>query len=197
MNEGLLLSYTLKDIETIGKVVKRKSEEMNMTYQECLKYILDIQIPEGPDVVPTEIEEIYDIVYHNLYVFNEELNDVIEEETSFLRYKLEDSVRFTALVTTINILLRMSVVEEDLEQCVSSLAEINETIEIKAKEPKWLLIIKKTLFGEKAKARFRWTLKDDSPLFKTFIYFVFETDMKSIVENSLLIDDNRILDLVI
>ena len=62
MEERMILSYTLKDIENIGKIIKEKAEKKNMSYRECISNILDFEVPEGPDVVPVEIEDIYDIM---------------------------------------------------------------------------------------------------------------------------------------
>lgn len=191
MEERMILSYTLKDIENIGKIIKEKAEKKNMSYRECISNILDFEVPEGPDVVPVEIEDIYDIIYHNLYVFNEDLEDKVKEETSFLRYRLEDSIRLTAFSTAIQLLLRMSVVEDDLNTCIPALSEVDKTTEVKTRDPKWLLILKYILFKDKARARFRWNLKEDTPLFKTFIFFVFENDLGTIIENSLILDRNR------
>ena len=221
MSEILNFDYTLKDIQNIGEIINRQSKELNMTCQEYLRYILDNEddrmidtasdmilrskineesnykpnitdIGEN-DKVPEYMEDIFDIIYDILYSSNKELDYIIPKETTYLRYRLEDNIRLTAFVTAVNLLFKMSVIEEDLDKCMKPLLCINDEIKIVLKDPSWLLKLKKFIFGDKAEARIKFDIKHDSDLFRTFIYFVFDKDLRSIIENSLIHDKSKVI----
>ena len=219
MSEMLNFDYTLKDIQNIGEIINRQSKELNMTCQEYLRYILDNEddrmidtasdmilrskineesnykpnitdIGEN-DKVPEYMEDIFDIIYDILYSSNKELDYIIPKETTYLRYRLEDNIRLTAFVTAVNLLFKMSVIEEDLDKCMKPLLCVNDEIKIVSKDPSWLLKLKKFIFGDKAEARIKFDIKHDSDIFRTFVYFVFDKDLRSIIENSLLHDKSK------
>ena len=221
MSEMLNFDYTLKDIQNIGEIINRQSKELNMTCQEYLRYILDNEddrmidtasdmilrseldeesnykpnirdIGEN-DKVPEYLEDIFDIIYDILYSSNKELDYIIPKETTYLRYRLEDNIRLTAFVTAVNLLFKMSVIEEDLDKCMKPLLCINDEIKLVSKDPSWLLKLKKFIFGDKAEARIKFDIKHDSDLFRTFIYFVFDKDLGSIIENSLVYDKSKVI----
>ena len=204
MSEILNFDYTLKDIQNIGEIINKQSKELNMTCQEYLRYILDNEddrmidtasdmilrskineesnykpnitdIGEN-DKVPEYMEDIFDIIYDILYSSNKELDYIIPKETTYLRYRLEDNIRLTAFVTAVNLLFKMSVIEEDLDKCMKPLLCINDEIKIVSKDPSWLLKLKKFIFGDKAEARIKFDIKHDSDIFRTFVYFVFDKD---------------------
>ena len=224
MSEILNFDYTLKDIQNIGEIINRQSKELNMTCQEYLRYILDNEddrmidtasdmilrskineesnykpnitdIGEN-DKVPEYMEDIFDVIYDILYSSNKELDYIIPKETTYLRYRLEDNIRLTAFVTAVNLLFKMSVIEEDLDKCMKPLLCINDEIKIVSKDPSWLLKIKKFIFGDKAEARIKFDIKHDSDLFRTFIYFVFDKDLRSIIENSLVHDKSKVISMM-
>ena len=220
MSEMLNFDYTLKDIQNIGEIINRQSKELNMTCQEYLRYILDNEddrmidtasdmilrseldeesnykpnirdIVEN-DKVPEYLEDIFDIVYDIIYSSNKGLDYIVPKETTYLRYRLEDNIRLTAFVTAVNLLFKMVVIdEEDLDKCMKPLLCVNDEIKIVSKDPSWLLKLKKFIFGDKAEARIKFDIKHDSDLFRTFIYFVFDKDLRSIIENSLLHDKSK------
>ena len=224
MSEMLNFDYTLKDIQNIGEIINKQSKELNMTCQEYLRYILDNEddrmidtasdmilrskineesnykpnitdIGEN-DKVPEYMEDIFDIIYDILYSSNNELDYIIPKETTYLRYRLEDNIRLTAFVTAVNLLFKMSVIEEDLDKCMKPLLCINDEIKIVSKDPSWLLKIKKFIFGDKAEARIKFDIKHDSNIFRTFIYFVFDKDLGSIIENSLVHDKSKVISMM-
>ena len=222
MSEMLNFDYTLKDIQNIGEIINRQSKELNMTCQEYLRYILDIEddrmidtasdmilrskineesnykpnirdIGEN-DKVPEYLEDIFDIVYDIIYSSNKGLDYIVPKETTYLRYRLEDNIRLTAFVTAVNLLFKMVVIdEEDLDKCMKPLLCVNDEIKIVSKDPSWLLKLKKFIFGDKAEARIKFDIKHDSDLFRTFIYFVFDKDLRSIIENSLIHDKSKVI----
>ena len=222
MSEMLNFDYTLKDIQNIGEIINRQSKELNMTCQEYLRYILDNEddrmidtasdmilrskineesnykpnitdIGEN-DKVPEYMEDIFDIIYDILYSSNKELDYIIPKETTYLRYRLEDNIRLTAFVTAVNLLFKMVVIDEkDLDKCMKPLLCVNDEIKIVSKDPSWLLKLKKFIFGDKAEARIKFDIKHDSDLFRTFIYFVFDKDLRSIIENSLIHDKSKVI----
>ena len=221
MSEILNFDYTLKDIQNIGEIINRQSKELNMTCQEYLRYILDNEddrmidtasdmilrskineesnykpnitdIGEN-DKVPEYMEDIFDVIYDILYSSNKELDYIIPKETTYLRYRLEDNIRLTAFVTAVNLLFKMSVIEEDLDKCMKPLLCINDEIKIVSKDPSWLLKLKKFIFGDKAEARIKFDIKHDSDIFRTFIYFVFDKDLRAIIENSLVYDKSKVI----
>ena len=224
MSEILNFDYTLKDIQNIGEIINKQSKELNMTCQEYLRYILDNEddrmidtasdmilrskineesnykpnitdIGEN-DKVPEYMEDIFDIIYDILYSSNNELDYIIPKETTYLRYRLEDNIRLTAFVTAVNLLFKMSVIEEDLDKCMKPLLCINDEIKIVSKDPSWLLKIKKFIFGDKAEARIKFDIKHDSAIFRTFVYFVFDKDLGSIIENSLVHDKSKVISMM-
>ena len=221
MSEMLNFDYTLKDIQNIGEIINRQSKELNMTCQEYLRYILDNEddrmidtasdmilrskineesnykpnitdIGEN-DKVPEYMEDIFDIIYDILYSSNKELDYIIPKETTYLRYRLEDNIRLTAFVTAVNLLFKMSVIEEDLDKCMKPLLCVNDEIKIVSKDPSWLLKLKKFIFGDKAEARIKFDIKHDSDIFRTFIYFVFDKDLRAIIENALVYDKSKVI----
>ena len=221
MSEMLNFDYTLKDIQNIGEIINRQYKELNMTCQEYLRYILDNEddrmidtasdmilrskineesnykpnitdIGEN-DKVPEYMEDIFDIIYDILYSSNKELDYIIPKETTYLRYRLEDNIRLTAFVTAVNLLFKMSVIDEDLDKCMKPLLCINDEIKIVSKDPCWLLKLKKFIFGDKAEARIKFDIKHDSAIFRTFVYFVFDKDLGSIIENSLVYDKSKVI----
>lgn len=222
MSEILNFDYTLKDIQNIGEIINKQSKELNMTCQEYLRYILDNEddrmidtasdmilrskineesnykpnitdIGEN-DKVPEYMEDIFDIIYDILYSSNKELDYIIPKETTYLRYRLEDNIRLTAFVTAVNLLFKMVVIdEEDLDKCMKPLLCINDEIKIVSKDPSWLLKLKKFIFGDKAEARIKFDIKHDSAIFRTFIYFVFDKDLRAIIENSLVYDKSKVI----
>ena len=221
MSEMLNFDYTLKDIQNIGEIINRQSKELNMTCQEYLRYILDNEddrmidtasdmilrskineesnykpnitdIGEN-DKVPEYMEDIFDIVYNTIYSSNKGLDYIIPKETTYLRYRLEDNIRLTAFVTAVNLLFKMSVIEEDLDKCMKPLLCVNDEIKIVSKDPSWLLKLKKFIFGDKAEARIKFDIKHDSDIFRTFVYFVFDKDLRSIIENSLIHDKSKVI----
>ena len=221
MIEMLKFDYKLKDIQNIGEIINRQSKELNMTCQEYLRYILDNEddrmidtasdmilrseldeesnykpnirdIGEN-DKVPEYLEDIFDIIYDILYSSNKELDYIIPKETTYLRYRLEDNIRLTAFVTAVNLLFKMSVIEEDLDKCMKPLLCVNDEIKIVSKDPSWLLKLKKFIFGDKAEARIKFDIKHDSDIFRTFIYFVFDKDLGAIIENSLVHDKSKVI----
>ena len=221
MSEILNFDYTLKDIQNIGEIINKQSKELDMNYQEYLRYILDNEddrmidtasdmilrskineesnykpnitdIGEN-DKVPEYMEDIFDIIYDILYSSNKELDYIIPKETTYLRYRLEDNIRLTAFVTAVNLLFKMSVIEEDLDKCMKPLLCINDEIKIISKDPKWLLKLKKFIFGDKAEARIKFDIKHDSDIFRTFVYFVFDKDLRAIIENSLMHDKSKVI----
>ena len=221
MSEILNFDYTLKDIQSIGEIINKQSKELDMTYQEYLNYILGNEDDKMLDVatdmvlrskideesnykpnirdigendkVPEYLEDIFDIVYDIIYSSNKELDYIIPKETTYLRYRLEDNIRLTAFVTAVNLLFKMSVIEEDLDKCMKPLLCVNDEIKIVSKDPSWLLKLKKFIFGDKAEARIKFDIKHDSDLFRTFIYFVFDKDLRSIIENSLVHDKSKVI----
>ena len=221
MSEILNFDYTLKDIQSIGEIINKQSKELDMTYQEYLNYILGNEDDKMLDVatdmvlrskideesnykpnirdigendkVPEYLEDIFDIVYDIIYSSNKELDYIIPKETTYLRYRLEDNIRLTAFVTAVNLLFKMSVIEEDLDKCMKPLLCVNDEIKIVSKDPRWLLKLKKFIFGDKAEARIKFDIKHDSDLFRTFIYFVFDKDLRSIIENSLVHDKSKVI----
>ena len=221
MSEILNFDYTLKDIQNIGEIINKQSKELNMTCQEYLRYILDNEddrmidtasdmilrskineesnykpnitdIGEN-DKVPEYMEDIFDIIYDILYSSNEGLDYITPKETTYLRYRLEDNIRLTAFVTAVNLLFKMSVIEEDLDKCMKPLLCVNDEIKIVSKDPSWLLKLKKFIFGDKAEARIKFDIKHDSAIFRTFVYFVFDKDLGSIIENSLVYDKSKVI----
>ena len=221
MSEMLNFDYTLKDIQNIGEIINRQYKELNMTCQEYLRYILDNEddrmidtasdmilrskineesnykpnitdIGEN-DKVPEYMEDILDIIYDILYSSNKELDYIIPKETTYLRYRLEDNIRLTAFVTAVNLLFKMSVIDEDLDKCMKPLLCINDEIKIVSKDPCWLLKLKKFIFGDKAETRIKFDIKHDSAIFRTFVYFVFDKDLGSIIENSLVYDKSKVI----
>ena len=221
MSEMLNFDYTLKDIQNIGEIINRQSKELNMTCQEYLRYILDNEddrmidtasdmilrseldeesnykpnitdIGEN-DKVPEYMEDIFDIIYDILYSSNKELDYIVPKEMTYLRYRLEDNIRLTAFVTAVNLLFKMSVIEEDLDKCMKPLLCVNDEIKIVSKDPSWLLKLKKFIFGDKAEARIKFDIKHDSNIFRTFIYFVFDKDLGAIIENSLVHDKSKVI----
>ena len=222
MSEMLNFDYTLKDIQSIGEIINKQSKELDMSYQEYLNYILgnedDKMIDTASDMilrseldeesnykpnirdigendkVPEYLEDIFDIVYDIIYSSNKDLDYIIHKETSYLRYRLEDNIRLTAFVTAVNLLFKMVVIdEEDLDKCMKPLLCVNDEIKIVSKDPSWLLKLKKFIFGDKAEARIKFDIKHDSDLFRTFIYFVFDKDLRSIIENSLIHDKSKVI----
>ena len=222
MSEMLNFDYTLKDIQNIGEIINRQSKELDMTYQEYLNYILgnedDRMIDTASDMilrseldeesnykpnirdigendkVPEYLEDIFDIVYDIIYSSNKGLDYIVPKETTYLRYRLEDNIRLTAFVTAVNLLFKMVVIdEEDLDKCMKPLLCVNDEIKIVSKDPSWLLKLKKFIFGDKAEARIKFDIKHDSDLFRTFIYFVFDKDLRSIIENSLIHDKSKVI----
>ena len=205
MSEMLNFDYTLKDIQNIGEIINRQSKELNMTCQEYLRYILDNEddrmidtasdmilrskideesnykpnitdIGEN-DKVPEYMEGIFDIIYDTIYSSNKGLEYIIPKEMTYLRYRLEDNIRLTAFVTADNLLFKLSVIEDDLDKCMKPLLCVNDEIKIVTKEPRWLLKLKKFIFGDKAEARIKFDIKYDSDIFRTFVYFVFDKDL--------------------
>lgn len=221
MSEILNFDYTLKDIQNIGEIINNQSKELNMTCQEYLRYILDNEddrmidtasdmilrskideesnykpnitdIGEN-DKVPEYMEDIFDIVYNTIYSSNKGLDYIIPKEMTYLRYRLEDNIRLTAFVTAVNLLFKLSVIEDDLDKCMKPLLCVNDEIKIVTKEPRWLLKLKKFIFGDKAEARIKFDIKYDSDIFRTFVYFVFDKDLGSIIENSLTHDESKVI----
>lgn len=221
MSEMLNFDYTLKDIQNIGEIINNQSKELNMTCQEYLRYILDNEddrmidtasdmilrskideesnykpnitdIGEN-DKVPEYMEGIFDIIYDTIYSSNKGLEYIIPKEMSYLRYRLEDNIRLTAFVTAVNLLFKLSVIEDDLDKCMKPLLCVNDEIKIVTKEPRWLLKLKKFIFGDKAEARIKFDIKYDSDIFRTFVYFVFDKDLGSIIENSLVHDESKVI----
>ena len=222
MSEILNFDYTLKDIQSIGEIINKQSKELDMSYQEYLNYILgnedDKMIDTASDMilrseldeesnykpnirdigendkVPEYLEDIFDIVYDIIYSSNKELDYIIPKETTYLRYRLEDNIRLTAFVTAVNLLFKMVVIdEEDLDKCMKPLLCVNDEIKIVSKDPSWLLKLKKFIFGDKAEARIKFDIKHDSDLFRTFIYFVFDKDLISIIENAIIHDKSKVI----
>lgn len=221
MSEMLNFDYTLKDIQNIGEIINNQSKELDMTCQEYLRYILDneddrmidtasdmilrSEIDEESnykpnitdigenDKVPEYMEGIFDIIYDTIYSSNKGLEYIIPKEMTYLRYKLEDNIRLTAFVTAVNLLFKLSVIEDDLDKCMKPLLCVNDEIKIVTKEPRWLLKLKKFIFGDKAEARIKFDIKHDSDIFRTFVYFVFDKDLASIIENSLTHDESKVI----
>lgn len=221
MSELLKFDYTLKDIQNIGEIINNQSKTLDMTCQEYLRYILDneddIMIdvashmiirskmdeesnykPNITDIgendkVPEYMEDIFDIIYDIIYSSNKGLDYIIPKETSYLRYRLEDNIRLTAFVTAVNLLFKISVVEDDLDKCMKPLLCVNDEIKIVSKDPKWLLKLKKFIFGNSARTKIQYDVKYDSAIFRTFVYFVFDKDLGSIIENSLTYDISKVL----
>ena len=222
MSEILNFDYTLKDIQNIGEIINKQSKELDMNYQEYLNYILGNEDDKMLDVatdmvlrskideesnykpnirdigendkVPEYLEDIFDIVYDIIYSSNKGLDYIVPKEMTYLRYRLEDNIRLTAFVTAVNLLFKMVVIdEEDLDKCMKPLLCVNDEIEIVSKDPSWLLKLKKFIFGDKAEARIKFDIKHDSAIFRTFVYFVFDKDLGSIIENSLIHDKSKVI----
>lgn len=222
MSEILNFDYTLKDIQNIGEIINRQSKELDMNYQEYLNYILGNEDDKMLDVatdmvlrskideesnykpnirdigendkVPEYLEDIFDIVYDIIYSSNKGLDYIVPKEMTYLRYRLEDNIRLTAFVTAVNLLFKMVVIdEEDLDKCMKPLLCVNDEIKIVSKDPSWLLKLKKFIFGDKAEARIKFDIKYDSDIFRTFVYFVFDKDLGSIIENSLTHDESKVI----
>lgn len=193
--EDLIMNYTLKDIETIGCIIVNNAKENKMTNQEYIDYIIDTEISGRDEIrdekLPEILEEIYDIVYHNLYEYNSGLDEDIKEEETYLRYRLDDSIKMVAFYECLLIIRKLSVIGEDLDRCLNTLTEVNKKTNVVCKESKFKLIIKKKLLGNNALAKVNVQLFGDSDLFRAFIDFVFDKDAMEIVENSLIRDKDR------